>query len=356
MMADATSIEWTDTSWNPLRAIADLRPTVGWACQKISPGCENCYAAKVNQRLGTGLGYDARGIARSTHYLDGRALNMPLTLKRPRRIFLASMTDIFGEWVHDEDLDRIFAVMALTPQHTYQVLTKRPERMREYMTAERHGLPSEGHVELAKDLLSTERWGIGQFLGTWPLPNVWLGTSVENQHWADIRIPELLATPAAVRFVSCEPLLEEVWLTRDLVWAPTPCPGGCGCVRPEDPAAHDCGCDEGCCSEEFNYRRPDLNWIIVGGESGHGARPFDVAWARSAVEQCRAAGVAVYVKQLGARPYTSDMAGMAFPFHVRRTTGPVGLSPTAIGVTLRDLKGGDPDEWPADLNVREFPQ
>jgi protein gp37 len=154
----------------------------------------------------------------------------------------------------------------------------------------------------------------------WPLPNVWLGVSVENQHFADERIPLLLQTPAAVRFISAEPLLGPVDLDQ-FVWP------ACIVTREQHDADHGGGmwCDERC-----------LDWVIVGGESGHGARSFDLAWARSIVSQCRAAGVPVFVKQLGARPLFHDGGG-------RTSEG------------LRHPKGGDPTEWPEDLRVREFP-
>jgi protein gp37 len=139
--------------------------------------------------------------------LHPERLTAPLHWRKPRRVFVNSMSDLFHEQVPDEFIDRVFAVMALTPQHTYQVLTKRPERMREYLTSPRHGEPVETFVELEKDRISTEAWGLGQFLGAWPLPNVWLGVSCEDQRRADERIPLLLQTPAAVRFISAEPLL-----------------------------------------------------------------------------------------------------------------------------------------------------
>ena len=141
-------------------------------------------------------------------------------------------------------------------------------------------------------------------LSNWPLPNVWLGTSVENQAAADERIPKLLATPAAVRFLSCEPLIEEVEFTDDLLWAPQRCSSECGCQYPEDADRNDCACEGECCySLTFIDRVPDIDWVIVGGESGPGARPCDLAWIRGIVGQCKAAGVPVFVKQgSGPRP------------------------------------------------------
>jgi protein gp37 len=336
-MSDGSHIEWTDASWSPLRARrADGQPNKGgggWACQRVSPGCEHCYAETLNKRLGTGLAYNAAGIAASEHYLDARALEAPLRWTRPRRVFLSSMTDVFGEWVPDDYLDRLFAVMALTPQHTYQVLTKRAERMREYLTTrDTAGAVAITIREVAPDGGIAAMKAMGTHVlrdvvqRRWPLPNVWLGVSAEDQQRADERIPELLATPAAVRFVSYEPALGPV----NMAWA----------------------MDRQFYDSRTGKDLPALDWVIVGGESGPGARPFDIAWARSMVQQCQDAGVAVFVKQLGAKPFTSDMAGEAFPFLVERVPRATGGT---VGVRLTSRKGGDPGEWPADLRVREFP-
>lgn len=336
---DNSKIEWTDASWNPLRARAGGRP--GWACQRVSPGCEHCYAETINRRLGTGELYDAIGILRSRHYLDEKAIAAPLRWKRPRRIFLSSMTDVFGEWVSDELLDRLFAVMALTPHHTYQILTKRAERMRAYVAEHCPSLSRRtGGLNIPLSLAMTasneNRFSVA---ATWPLPNVWLGVSAEDQKRADERIPDLLATPAAVRFVSYEPALGPVDFYRFL--HDSNCP------------AEDLDGDPFCiCSAP---REINLDWIIVGGESGPGARSFDITWARDVVEQCQGAGVAVFVKQLGAKPYEET-----------RKVASVGVYPSARAartfidaphfMRLKSRKGGDPSEWPADLRVREFPR
>lgn len=270
-----TNIEWTDVTWNPVTG-----------CSKVSAGCKNCYAEAVAHRL-----------------------TAPLCWRKPRKVFVNSMADLFHADVPDWFIDRVFAVMAMSPQLTFQVLTKRPERMRQYMKQQVFGR-AEGFTygdriaRIACDILAglPERLGNSvarRMLGLrtpWPLPNVWLGVSVENQSAADDRIPHLLATPAAVRFLSCEPLLGPVQL-------------GVG-------------------GQFFDYGIggcPRIDWLICGGESGPGARPCDVAWIRSIVQQCKAAAVPVFVKQLG------SVAG------------------------LRDPKGGDPAEWPEDFRVREFP-
>ena len=297
-MSDNTSIEWTDATWNPIRARRkDGQPNKGgggWACQRVSAGCQNCYAATINKRLGTGFDYDAKGIGASDIYLDEKALTQPLHWRRPRRIFVCSMTDLFGEWVPDEMIDRVFAVMALSPRHEYQVLTKRPERMREYLANE--------------DRMYVLRSGIEEWCPEdlrWPLPNVWLGVSAEDQERADQRIPELLATPAAVRFVSCEPLLGPIKISGVC---------SCGTNYQTGPLIHG------------DRHHHELHWVIVGAESGPGARPCDVEWIRIIVRQCRAAGVAVFYKQGG--------------YHNR---------------CPHDRKGGHFECFPDDLKVRDFP-
>lgn len=295
-MGDGTSIEWTEASWNPLRARDCLTRQPGWYCEIISPGCQNCYAQAINKRLGTGSSYLKKDRRVSETYLDEKLLAQPLRWRRPRRIFVCSMSDLFGEWVPDEMIDRIFAVMALCPQHTFQVLTKRAERMRDYM----RGLedPWKGHADRPRCMAHAK--------------NLWLGVSVEDQRRADERIPLLLETPAAVRWVSAEPLLEAVDFHQVMhAWRMMT-------------------------GSEFLRRSPaNIDWIVVGGESGPGARPFNIDWARSIIAQCQAAGVACFVKQLGAKPYWQEDATAPLP--------------------LRDHKGGAIEEWPADLRIREYP-
>ena len=254
-----TAIEWTDEAWNPVTG-----------CTKVSPGCAHCYAETFAERF-RGVpghpfeqGFDLK--------LWPERLTKPFTWKKPRKVFVNSMSDLFHEDVPFEFIDRVFAVMALTPQHTYQLLTKRPERMREYVQS--RAASSEARVGIILGALMVGAMQPGNV--PWPLPNVWLGTSTENQHWLDIRVPELLATPAAVRFLSCEPLLGPL----DLRLTSETHRCECGEIRMH------CGC-------------PGIAWVIVGGESGPKARPFDLAWARSIVSQCRAAGVACFYKQGG---------------------------------------------------------
>ena len=326
-MGDRTPIEWTDATWTPIRArrrdhAGGPVTHVGWHCEKVSAGCDNCYAQGINLRLGTKLPFKPGHLAPRGEVealLDERMLTAPLRWRRPRRIFVNSMTDTFGPFVTDDMLDRMFAVMALCPQHTFQVLTKRPARMREYMSRrddrERH--PAMRYAAL---LAMTCQWNTPALdLRLWPLPNVWLGTSIEDQPTADARIPHLLATPAAIRFASAEPLLGRLDLTRV---------GTIDSVRSAFPdlvqrlARHMHphtvnGVQIEAVGSRFQattyYQTPDhmggfevgsryyprLDWVIVGGESGPGARPMHQDWARSVRDQCVAAGVAFHFKQWG---------------------------------------------------------
>lgn len=467
MTSAATKIEWTDATWNPVTG-----------CTKVSEGCRHCYAERLAPRVFAGQtvtetvnGLRSTATERPRRFTDVMVhpdrLGAPLRWRKPRRVFVASMADPFHDAVPTEFLDRMFAVMALSPRHSYQLLTKRPLRMRAYITdhdtprrvqramdavavdaasgepeewksvtslpyevsshgrvrrggqllklvehsggyrqvalcvnavprtelvhrlvltafkrppldgeeachlngdrsdnrianlrwgskganmadAARHGtagawmksrarLTSEQVAEIRSRRAAGEklvdvatRFGINKRQVSaiargniyklpaleWPLACLWLGVSVENQAAADERIPLLLQTPAAVRFLSCEPLLSAIdlrpWLHDSNCLLPTG--GPCICCEP---------------------REICIDWVIIGGESGPGVRPCDVGWVRSIVEQCKAAGVACFVKQLGARPVARD----------RRIT-----------MHLRDRKGGDPSEWPEDLRVREFPR
>lgn len=306
-MSQKTSIEWTDATWNPVRG-----------CSRVSPGCLNCYAEKVAARF-SDEGQPFHLFAERTpkphwtgkvdiiekHLLD------PLSWKKPRRIFVNSMSDLFHEGLPDEAIDRVFAVMSLRPQHTFQILTKRPERMQAYLSQ------SQGRrIKLGWDgVTEPPRWSAAVWThsASWPLPNVWLGVSVENQDAADQRIPFLLKTPAAYRFVSYEPALGPVNfrnIKKDK-WRPH-----------WDSLAGD---------------GPLIDLVIIGGESGIGARRFDIQWALDTVKECREAGVACFVKQLGAYPIRVDPND-----GVKR-------------IVLLDKKGGDMEEWPELLRVREFP-
>jgi protein gp37 len=276
-MSQKTAIQWTDATWNPTRG-----------CLRISEGCRNCYAERVAARFSKpGMPFDGFAIlAPQGPRWTGKValveskLHEPMSWRAGRRVFVDSMSDLFHEHLDVADLLRIFCVMQEAEQHDYQILTKRADRMLFLMPWMRRAL--------AEDY---ERWNGGRF--QWPIPNLWLGVSVENRETKH-RIDALRKTPAAVRFLSIEPLLEDIG--------------------------------------ELNLE--GIHWVIVGGESGPGARPFHADWAYSIIQQCRDAGVACFVKQLGA--------------WVRWNRD----QPSRV---LADPKGGDWDEWPASLRVREFP-
>lgn len=297
--ADVSRIEWTDRTWNPTRG-----------CSRVSEGCQNCYAERIAARFsgepdGPFYAFARQHPARWTGRIEllPDKLSEPLHWRKPCRVFVNSMSDLFHQKLSDEEIDRAFAVMALAGRHTFQILTKRPERMLAYL--ERCG-GSARYWTTATPLGWSLQWE-DLSLVRFPLPNVWLGVSVEDQATADERIPLLLQTPAALRFVSYEPALEPVNLRL--------------------------------------IERKALGWVIVGGESGPGARRFDVDWARDVIRQCRAWDVPCFVKQLGAHVTGPDPGATSeFDIGCRRT------------IQLRDLKGGDPSEWPADLRIREFPQ
>jgi len=320
-MGDKTGISWTDATWNPIRG-----------CSRVSEGCRNCYAEAVAARFsGKGLAYE--GLTRNGKWTGEvrvipEHLEDPLRWTRPRRIFVNSMSDLFHENLDDEVIDRIFAVMALAPQHTFQVLTKRPERMRAYFSDLRFRLSI--IFEYALMLGKLNGYEIASRLDNpRPLDNVHLGVSVEDQPTAEERIPLLLQTPAAVRWVSYEPALGPVdFQSLD----------GIGGYR------YNALC-RGAPFGHYEYNAA-LDWLVIGGESGPGARPFDLAWARSTVAQCKAAGVSVFVKQLGARPF--DLAGDGMLDS--------GEPPVGSYLDLSDRAGAEPSEWPEDLRIQEWPK
>lgn len=279
-MGERSNIEWTDASWTPIRARNLKTGKVGWYCEHSTTGCEFCYAEGMNKRLGTGLPFKPGHRKDVELFLDEKMLLAPLRWKKPRMIFVCSMTDLFADFVPDEWIDKVFAVMALAPQHTFQVLTKRAERMRAYMTT----LHRKRRVEVGADALSEmDRRSISLehftrcFARDLPLPNVWLGVSAERQQEANERIPHLLQTPAAVRFVSAEPLLGPIDFSQ------VPCSPDCD--KPDDPL--------------WKSAVGGLDWIIVGGESGRKGRIMELPWARSLRDQCAAADVEFFFKQWG---------------------------------------------------------
>lgn len=274
----STNISWCDETWNP---------TTG--CSRVSEGCRNCYAAKLAPRLAgmgqkgyTKLPWTAKNAPENV-FLHPDRLDKPFKWKKPRRVFVNSMSDLFHEQVPDDFIEQVFSVMALADRHTFQVLTKRPERMARL-------LADDGFAEAVTYVEGDE--GYGHL--PWPLPNVWLGTSVEDQRAADERIPHLLRTPAAVRFLSCEPLIGEVWIDRYL-WFSGPSTAG-----PWKDALGRHRGGGGIGGQMMSARESgDIGWVIAGGESGPGFRPMDPDWPRSLRDQCVAAGVPFFFKQWG---------------------------------------------------------
>ncbi len=301
-MGDKTTIEWTrgpdgtpGATWNPV---------VG--CSVISPGCTNCYAMReAGGRLrSTGKFKNLTQSSKAGPVWTGEvrlwesALEQPLRWTKPRMIFVNSMSDLFHESVPDEWIDRIFAVMGACDDqdlgHTFQILTKRAGRQRDYMRSER----------------ATKAWNRRRMApNAWPPRNIWAGVSVEDQPRWDERWRHLAETPAAVRWISYEPAL--------------------GPVKFDDMPGD---------VKDWLGR---LHWVVVGGESGPGARPMELAWAYSIVEQCRAAHVPCFVKQMGSNAIS---------------TGAAGADPDGIyHYRYRDRKGGDWSEWHPSLRVRQYP-
>jgi protein gp37 len=295
-MADGTKIEWTDATVNVVNG-----------CTVCSPGCANCYAMRAGGR--SLPGHPCTGLTKPSnagHVWTGearfneRALLQPLRWKRPRRIFWNAHGDLFHENVPDDWIDRCFAVMALTPQHQHQVLTKRSARMRAYFSAPMLRQQMRGdHVREINRSGRNPNKGCtpDAMLAPYPLTNVWLGVSVEDQTRADERIPDLLATPAAVRFLSCEPLLGPINLKRIRnaaeLGGPLNALTGYQSLTPAG------GAGVGYYFAQDDEPVPQINWVIVGGESGTGARPMHPDWARSLRDQCAAASVSFLFKQWG---------------------------------------------------------
>lgn len=242
-MSDKSAIQWTDATWNPVTG-----------CTKVSPGCDHCYAETFAERF--------RGV-KGHHFENGfdvtlrpERLKEPRRWRKPRRVFVNSMSDLFHKDVPDDFIRCVFDEMANAGQHTFQVLTKRPERMRRFVR--NYLMLAGGGFEEGASMDE-------------PSPNVWLGVSVESgeQAW---RIEMLRETPAAIRFLSLEPLLAPPQKANGHTWA----------LR-------------------------DIDWVIVGGESGSGHRPMDLDWARKIRDHCKAMGIAFFFKQVGAFRPTDDM-------------------------------------------------
>lgn len=354
-MSDNTRIEWANAglprgaSWNPIRARNKATGKVGWHCTHQSDGCRFCYAESMNKRLGTGLPYKPGHEKDIEIFLDEKILLQPLKWRDPRGVFVGSMTDVFAPFVTDEMLDRMFSVALLCPQHRFLWLTKRPDRMRAYLSDDdlMDRLSATLGCMLDGDWIWNEgkrhRWKIealisaclgvdhdddgNEFQVSMPvLFNIWAGTSAEDQETYDERKEHLRATPAAVRFFSLEPLL--------------------GPIR----------------GDWFG------DWAIIGGESGPNARPNWTPNVRRLVKRCKRAGAAVFVKQLGANVQDRNDAGFEGcephewpdidPADVEHDLDGTydGYQGAPVRIRLRDRKGGNWDEWPADLRIREMPE
>ena len=258
-MGDRSAIEWTDATWNPVTG-----------CSHVSEGCRHCYAETLSLRMGWSKKPWTAPNSAENVVLHPDRLDQPLRWRTPRRIFVNSMSDLFHEQIPDEFIDRVFKRMQRARQHIFQILTKRPQRMRDYLMSQ---------VPVP--------WGGFSFPEPWG-KHIWMGVSVEDQRAADERIPLLVNTPAAVRFISAEPLLGPINL-------------GVVGSGPWRNALTGCGYRAGPHGIEHMDQVRPLDWVIVGGESGHGARPMDAAWARSIRDQCVAAGIPYFFKQWGGR-------------------------------------------------------
>ena len=241
-----SKIEWTEYSWN-----------FATGCNKVSPGCKNCYAGTIAKRFWKNRKFtDVR--------VDRDKINLPYHLRKPRMIFVNSMSDLFHDKITTNEIIDAFDVMANCDQHTYQILTKRPQRMYDILSEYMNWLPEAKHI--------------------------WLGVSVENQKTANERIPILLKTPAAVRWISAEPLLDEIKLRHLLTGR---------VVRQRN--------------DEFFIH--NLNWVVVGGESGKNKRPFDLQWARSLRDECKEAPIPFFMKQVDKiQPIPEDLFIREYPF------------------------------------------
>lgn len=295
-MAQASSIEWTDATWNPVRG-----------CKKVSPGCKLCYAEAFAERF--------RGVAGHPYehgfdpMLVPGKLDEPLRMKAPRKIFVNSMSDLFGEFVPNKYIAACFAVMAAAKQHTFMVLTKRAERLVDWL-----GWLSKGHWPTATMQCCARDYGVSVDIGRdafMPLSNVRVGVSVEDKKYGLPRIEHLRHLKQfETRFLSIEPLLED--LGQLDLWG--------------------------------------IHWVIIGGESGHGARECRAEWMRNIVRQCREQHVPVFVKQGGAA-FSDEQNGI-----VGRSVKVPKETQGLVALRMKDRKGGDLLELPPDLRIREMPR
>lgn len=376
-----SKIQWTGSTWNPI--VGCSIPTLQ-STGKPRSGCKNCYAPKDaphrfasnydrddvvlirGKATRAGLTYvprtpEGKSLGKGAQWtgeirLLPWALDVPLRRRKPETYFVNSLSDLFHESIVDcaegrRFIAAIFGVMAACPQHTFQILTKRPHKAREWFAwldgmADRAANlfgddPMDwrrGHVARAAlgKVLKKINIGALAMADAWPLRNVWIGTSVEDQASADWAIPELLKVPASLRFLSAEPLLGPVQLSRPIPANHEALHGhdGWDWARPLDGRGWDSQAD-------FVSEAPvfvSIDWVIVGGESGANARPCETEWIRSLVGQCLDAGVPAFVKQLGARPIDHEPGGSAYLLE------------------FADKKGGDIEEWDDDLRIRMMPR
>lgn len=376
-----TNIEWTEKTWNPI---------VG--CSITTPGCTNCYAMRMAARIqsmnaGLRAGHGAADhYAGTTRQANGKqvwtgklalapeeTLLEPLKRKKPTVYFVNSMSDLFHEDAPDEWIDKVFSVMALAPHHTFQVLTKRAERMRQYFGSGRPTAVGMMALDIVlRDHLVNEQSTLGAgitltgdipHLKNWPLPNVWLGVSTERQQEADLRIPYLLATPASVRFISAEPLLGPINLDRIHEFIEYP-EGGRADFWESALSGKRFDIWAGDDEDPMRPGHPKLDWVIVGGESGNAARPMHPAWATSLRDQCAVAGVPFFFKQWGEfapsfprqsqERCASKQANIAWPdgtiaYGSAAEHGGIGIHLDRMGKARagRLLEGVQHDGWPA---------
>jgi len=326
-MGNKTAIAWTDETANWIVGCTKTR-----AKGAKESGCDNCYAATAanSARLQQFPRYqsvvDGKGNWNGKIEFVPKVLKGLLIGKKRRRVFTPSMSDPFHERVKDEWLDQFFAVVRLTPHITYQVLTKRPSRMLKYFS--RSNIKEYWAVE-ANIFRYDERRRISKFElpgMNGPFQNLWLGVSAENQSAANERIPLLLQTPATVRFISVEPMLEKIDIGSTWMRCKS-----CGSMQLS--CVTTCGaCGKWHNAEEYGSSIKAIDWIIIGGESGAGARPFHLEWARSLIDQCRELGTAVFMKQVGSNAFYEGK-----PFKTKSRAG------------------SDPSEWPEWARIQEFP-
>ena len=350
-----TSIEWCDRTVNPIRArVKSKRKTAPWGhfCEKVSPGCKNCYASRLQFRFKQPA-FDKTTRKRTEFRLDPAKLIEVLAQTDAQAWFWEDMSDLFGAWVPDRWIDACLAVMLLTPQHTHLILTKRASRLRKYSTT-LAALTPDGRAKrlwkaipkAVRDALKARRLPPDtlDYLKLWPVGHIGLGVSVEDQPRADERLPDLAFTPGTFKFVSLEPLLGPITLRF----------GACNC--PDKPDAFKHGHFVGCSlfAQDPKTRiggQPTelgwLTWAIMGGESGPGARWNNIHWTRSLLRQCAQTGTARFVKQLGSRPTASPIGTVAWDR--------MPVKPPIIRMALKDSKGSDLLEIPEEFRVREYP-